>query len=117
MHSLRRLRKAGDHHSNGPPTTQASESESPEELIRPHLLSLASIEKKYQEHLPNLLKDPTAAMERGHNNDEIEPEENAMWFAWHHGRPPPRHFPDMDPENVDEEKWKKFWMTDMERRE
>jgi hypothetical protein len=48
---------------------------------------------------------------------EIEPEENAMWFAWHHGRPSARHFPDMDPENVDEEKWKKYWMNDMERRE
>jgi len=47
--------------------------------------------------------------------ETVEPEENAMWYAWHHGKPPPRHF--HDPDHVDEEKWKKRWMIDMERRE
>jgi len=80
------------------------------QTIRPLLLSLRAIEQKYQEHLPGLLLDPNAAMER-----ETEPEETAMWYAWHHGKPPVRHFP--DPDNVDEEKWKRLWMRDMERRE
>jgi hypothetical protein len=81
------------------------------DTLRPLLLPLRSIETKYQEHLPSLLQDPHASMER----DTVGPEESAMWYAWHHGRPPVRHFP--DPSHVDEEQWKKQWMTDMERRE
>jgi hypothetical protein len=99
VHSLQRVQGAG---IGEPPLCEA---------LRPLLLSLHSIEKKYQEHLPGLLHDSVAAMER----ETVEPEENAMWYAWHHGKPPPRHFP--DPDRIDEEKWKKRWMIDMERRE
>lgn len=98
VQSLRRVQSSGD---GGLPLR---------EMLRPTLLSLRSIETKYQDYLPGLLHDPSAAIER-----EVEPEENAMWYAWHHGKPPLRHFP--DPDNVDEEKWKKRWMIDMERRE
>ncbi|KAG8839801.1 hypothetical protein FRC18_003813 [Serendipita sp. 400] len=94
-----------------PSSQSESQSDGIRDILRPLLLPLREIEKKYQERLPNLLRDPQAAMER----EVIEPEENAIWYAWHHGRPPVRHFP--DPDNVDEEKWKKQWMVDIERRE
>lgn len=102
VQSIRRIRDS---------TRQQAPAEPLRELLKPLLLSLQSVEKKYQEILPTLLRDPQAAMER----ETIEAEESAMWYAWHHGRPPLRHFP--DPDNVDEEKWKKQWMIDMERRE
>ncbi|KAG8773356.1 hypothetical protein FRC15_002064 [Serendipita sp. 397] len=94
-----------------PSSQSESQSDGIRDILRPLLLPLREIEKKYQERLPNLLRDPQGAMER----EVIEPEENAIWYAWHHGRPPVRHFP--DPDNVDEEKWKKQWMVDTERRE
>jgi len=99
VHSLRRVQGTG---IEDPPLR---------EVLGALLLSLRSIEKKYQEHLPGLLHDSVAAMER----ETVDPEENAMWYAWHHGKPPARYFP--DPDHVDEEKWKKRWMIGMERRE
>ncbi|KAG8818695.1 hypothetical protein FRC17_010742 [Serendipita sp. 399] len=101
---VRRAAKQLPSHSN-------SQSSAFHDILRPLLLPLREIERKYQERLPNLLHDPQAAMER----EGIEAEETAMWYAWHHGRPPVRHFP--DPDNVDEEKWKRQWMLDTERRE
>ena len=102
IHSLRRVPS---------PSTTATEPHPLAGLLRPLFLSIDRIQTKYGVEIPKLLGDYDPQAER-----ELQPEESMVLFAWHHGKPPPALL-NHSGEVVDEERWRRAWMRDAERRE
>lgn len=102
VHSLRRVPS---------PSTNPTEPHPLAGLLRPLFLSIDRIQTKYGVEIPNLLDDYGPQAER-----ELQPEESMVLFAWHHGKPPAallNHSGDV----MDEDRWRRIWMRDAERRE
>jgi hypothetical protein len=93
------------------PATTPTEPHPLAGLLRPLLLSLDRIQTKHGVEIPKLLDeyDP-------HADRELQPEESMVLFAWHHGKPPAALL-NHSGEVIDEERWRRTWMRDAERRE
>jgi hypothetical protein len=102
VYSLRRIPR---------PSTTPDEPHPLASLLRPLFLSADRIQTKYGVEIPKLLDgyDP-------HPDRELQPEENMILFAWHHGKPPAALL-NHSGEVLDEERWRRTWMRDAERRE
>ena len=102
VHSLRRVPS---------PSTIATEPHPLADLLRPLFLSIDRIQTKYGVEIPKLLDEYDPQAEK-----ELQPEESMVHFAWHHSKPPPALL-NHSGEVIDEDRWRRVWMRDAERRE
>jgi hypothetical protein len=102
VHSLRRVQS---------PSATPTEPHPLAGLLRPLFLSIDQIQTKYGMEIPKLLDDYDPQAER-----ELQLEESMVLFAWHHGKPPAVLL-DRGGGVIDEDKWRRAWMRDAERRE